>query len=363
MTQRDRARAFLRGTRSATLLLLISTAISIAIAGCWHRPAPGAPPRPTLGDGVGALAVTAAMDSPGSSAGMLHVVLQHVGLIVEHSFPIVDGKAEGVLEGIYEGRWDVALEVRDDDGVLTHRGTAQVTIFADKATDLHVTLEPLPGTLFVQVDLSGFRDEARVDRARLNIYEPSHYVNAVREGPEPIITWDHQLPPGTYDVHIGLYNESFHQHRLIYAGPWFQVDVHPGRTTEASWHPATGEVRFAGIVRQAPQPPRDVTASRHGDTVIVEWAVPSPRAVESVLWWTDDPFVPPREIVRIPTLPGTPDMPRVHRFEHRPGDEGALPGSFLVYGVTTVDGDGLHSLRVSAPPLYWPGDAGGSAEP
>lgn len=352
MTRRDRPRALLRQARAASLLLLIG----IVITGCWHRPAPGAPPHPTLGDGIGALAVTAAMESPGSAAGMLHVVLQHVGLVMEHSFPIVDGKAEGVLEGIYEGRWDVALEVWDEDGILTHRGTTQVTIYPDQATDLDVTLEPLPGTLLVHADLSGFRDEARVDRARLNIHEPREYVNAVREGRDPIITWRHELAPGTYDVHIGLYNDSFHQHRLIYAGPWFQVDVHPGRTTEASWHPATGEVRFAGIVRHAPPPPRDVTVSRSGDTVTVAWDVTSSRAVESALWWTDDPFLPPREIARVATLPGTPEMPRRHQFEHRPGDEGALPASFLVYGVTTVDADGVHSLRVSAPPLYWPGD-------
>lgn len=287
------------------------------------------------------------------SADHLTIVLQQSGIVLEHSIPIADGLAADTLEGVYAGTWDALFEVRDKEGYITHRGQSQVTVYPDEEASLHVVLDPLPGQLQVRADLAGFHHEHLVDRARLYVQPGELRLESPRSPDEPFIHWSRDIAPGTYDMQVVLYRETFHSHNAVYAGPWFSVDVQPGRTVDITWQAATGRIDFAGAVRTLPPAPRDVTARVEGNEVVVEWVTTSPRAVESAVWWSPSPWDLPREVARLPVGggTGTPD-----RFRHRPGDEGALPGSRLVYAVTSVDADGFHSLRTAAPPVLWPGD-------
>lgn len=329
--------------RGSVLLLA-----ALLAGGCWYRPAA---PQP-LPEGAGTVELGVRIAAFQEGADQLTIVLRQGGIVLEHSIPLVDGLAADTLEGVYAGTWDAVLEVRDREGYVTHRGQSQVTVYPDEEASLHVVLDPLPGRLQARADLTGFHHEHLVGRARLYVQPGELRLESHRAPGQPYIDWQRDISPGTYDMQVVLYGESFHNHNAIYAGPWFSVDVRPGRTIEVTWQAATGRIDVAGAVRTLPLAPRDVTARVEGDEVVVEWVTVSPRAVESAVWWSPGPWDMPREVARVPVMGGPG---HVDQFRHRPGDEGALPGSRLVYAVTSVDGDGLHSLRTAAPPVLWTG--------
>lgn len=340
-------RAPMRALGGAAALVLAA----LLVGGCWYRPA--APHK--MPEGAGTVALGVQLTAFHGSADTLTIALRQGSIVLEHAVPVVDGQAVAALEGVYAGTWDAVLEVRDREGHVTHRGRFQVTVFPDEDTPLHVVLEPLPGHLQVRADLTGFQDADRVGRARLYVQPGDLRLESVRKPGETHIDWEREIAPGTYDLQVALFGESFHSYNQIYAGPWFSVDVQPGRTLAVAWHPATGRIDFSGTVRTLPDAPRDVTARLEGDEVVVEWVTASPRAVQSAVWWSPSPWHRPEEVARLPAfgVTGTPEQ-----FRHRPGDAGALPGSRMVYAVTSVDADGFHSLRTAAPPLLWPGGGG-----
>lgn len=338
----------------------LAFALMLIQSACWHSPAA---PSSASGGATGALAiaaqVTAAPVHPLETDGpsVLHIRLRQGRLELERTLPVQDGRAAGTLHGIYEGRWQVLLEVRDQEGYITHRGEAEVQVTADRSPVLlEMALQPLPGRLRVVADLTGFSAQEQVSRARLVSMPGEKRFESLREPGSPFIRWDVELAPGSYELQVQLYGDSFHAYNLIYAAPWMSLDVYPGRSSELTWSPATGEIQLVGTIPTLPAAPRGLVVWQEGDEVVLQWLVTSPDAAESVLYWKKGPLDPFEELIRLPVEePPPPGHERPATYRHRPGDDGAPGGAWLTYAVATADFWGRISRRVQAPALVWSG--------
>ncbi len=248
---------------------------------------------------------------------------------------VLDGEAAvATVPRLLAGVWQVRIEARDAEGDVPYAGTGTVTVRPGQNSSVQLALLPQPGRLSLTLDLSGFPELEAAQKARL-LVQPGGTTSFERQGEGPLQV-ERELPPGSYDARIALYEDAYYSSKLIYESPWWPCTIRPGKTTSLVWRPQTGVVEVGGRVEAPPPPLPAPQLQLAGRLLTLTWE-PSvaPDAAAYRLYWREDTLLPFTLLaeVRADTHTYTHDLASVP------------PGSLVGYVVTVVDQGGQESLR------------------
>jgi hypothetical protein len=179
------------------------------------------------------------------------------------------------VDELYTGEWTVIINLKNNEGVITHTGNTQVEILPDQTTLTNLSLLPNNGIIRVIIDLTSMADEALVQRARLSV-EPGGYNSSTRQEGSYVIEVQREVSPRTYDYRISLYGEGSSAEHLIYASPWYQTTVDPGKVNTIYWSVTSGSMELVSEIISLPLPPANPEANHLGNgTIEITWT-PNP---------------------------------------------------------------------------------------
>lgn len=240
----------------ASIMLLASLLLLTGCVGTFRVPTP---------KGTGMITLSAVLPaSVIESTPRLELVLRQHTREQRLPVPYEDGVAAIAVDSLYEGVWEVTLQLVDDEGDVIYVAQQDVSVFADQTSTVELVLVPAPGLLRVFIDLEHFRDSDAVRRARLSV-TPGGYSSGTRQEGASTIQIERELDPQTYDYRISLYGEKDNEDHVVYHSPWTPVTIQPGKVTTILWAAETGAVEVIGSIVPAPEPPTDFAVEVVGD--------------------------------------------------------------------------------------------------
>lgn len=254
------------------------------------------------------------------------------------------------------GRWSIAAELLDDDGVSMYAGTGEAYVEDRSTVTAELLLKPLPGTLTVEIDLGDdcihvladsdcLADAATAGRLELfpspSDTKPSENFDWTPGDTMGTVSVS-SIPARQYEFQVVFFKGSRLASNVVYRGHWIPVAVHPGHTTTVHWKPQTGALDVRVHVNLPPERPTDLTATWTEDGLQLDWSAPmAPDVTHYNIWRRTDPK---SGIEKVHEAAG----PMTTRWLDQDAPHvpcGNASDDQLYYVVTAVNESGLESLR------------------
>lgn len=250
--------------RTLRSILVVLSAMFV-LSGC-------AVPLGRLPQKTGSLILQAALPaSVAESDPELELILKQNTRVRRFPVPYADGIASIEVDQLYEGMWDVTLQLVDAEGDVIYIAQAAVPVFADRANTAELRLVPAPGVLEVFIDLTSLQEESSVRSARVTVASGG-YSSATRQGNETLLRIERTMEPQTYDIRVSLYGEQANESHVVYHSPWTPVTIRPGKRTTVHWSVRSGDLSVIGTILPALEAPAGFAAAYPGDgTVLFTW--------------------------------------------------------------------------------------------
>lgn len=238
------------------------------------------------------------------------------------------------------GIWDLTILLLDSEGTVQYQSAPQpVEVLPNGAQLVEVVLRPGDGFVNLWIELGDSPFWQNVSRAR--VYFNDERTELIWEGEEGPINHTFSLPPGTYDLLIELYTESFHAVNRIAPGLWQAIEVKPTEELVIRWQPAEQTLVVNAVIHLIPEAPQNVTAHCADGLVRLSWDPhPNPFVTGYFVYVQTDPLERPYLL--------TPEPITGHEYVHDLAELGALSAAYASYSVSAAGHTGPAGYR-SAP--------------
>ncbi len=269
--------------------ILIAAAVCLCmLAGCALPHGDGIP-----ADTKGQLTVLGTIAS-GQGEGILQarIVVARGKHVFEWEVPVIGLDLSAEVE-LPIGTWELTILLLDAEGTVQFQSTPHTVEVLPNGTQLvEVALRPGDGFVNLTIDLGDSPLWQNARRAR--VYFNDERTELIWDDLDKPITHVFSLAPGTYDLLIELYTESFHAANRIAPGVWQVVEVQSAQELLLNWQPMTQSLTVNAVIFMIPEAPQNVTAQLQGSHVQISWDPhPNPFVTGYFVYSQTDPLERP----------------------------------------------------------------------
>lgn len=218
-----------------------------------------------------------------------HLLLTRGRHTLEQRTPITLGDIEFDMR-VPVGTWEVALTVYDELGTPRFQDkVSNVTIFPAERVNVEMRLLPADGKLILTLDLTGFPNPNVVLRSRIHLNDKVYEIT--RESASEALVFERSFTPGSYDMKVELFTESFRATDRIHAGLYQSITIMPSQEVAMRWNPEMETLDITAIVSILPEAPKNLSGSLSNGVVTLNWeASPTANIKGYIVYGQMDPF-------------------------------------------------------------------------
>ncbi|HHT72619.1 MAG TPA: hypothetical protein GX008_02780 [Firmicutes bacterium] len=315
--------------------LILAAVCLTLLAGCTLPAGDGLPVH-TQGQ-VAVMATIASMQE-GSGVSQARIILARGKHVFEWDVPVVGLDISAELE-VPIGNWQLTILLMDDEGTIQFQSAPQeIDVMPNNTQLVEVVLRPGDGLVNLTIDLGDSPFWQNASRAR--VYFNDEREELIWEGIDGPINHVFSLAPGTYDLLIELYTESFHAANRIAPGIWQVIEVQAAQELVLNWQPATETLTVNAVIYMIPEAPQNLTANMSQGKVHLSWDPhPNPFVTGYFVYSQSDPFERPDILTPIPVLEP--------QFIHDVEELSLLDARSITYSVAAVGYTGVAGYRSS----------------